>query len=158
MFNGRRVIVVANHFNSKGGDDPLFGRFQPPVQSSQTQRNGQADVVGGFVEQILALDDDANVVVAGDLNDFQFASPLDELKGAGLEALIENLPQRDRYTYVFDGNSQALDHILVSTELARHTSDFEVVHVNAEFHDQASDHDPQIGTFNPRGPIVGSGG
>ncbi|HET9666495.1 MAG TPA: endonuclease/exonuclease/phosphatase family protein, partial [Desertimonas sp.] len=158
MFNGRRVIVVANHFNSKGGDDPLFGRFQPPVQSSQTQRNGQADVVGDFVEQILALDDDANVVVAGDLNDFQFASPLERLKGAGLEALIENLSQRDRYTYVFDGNSQALDHILVSSELAKHTSDFEVVHVNAEFHDQASDHDPQIGTFNPRGPIVGSGG
>ncbi|HET9665468.1 MAG TPA: Ig-like domain-containing protein, partial [Desertimonas sp.] len=56
LFNGRRVIVVANHFNSKGGDDPLFGRFQPPVQNSQAQRNGQADVVGDFVEQILAID------------------------------------------------------------------------------------------------------
>ena len=24
------LFVIANHFNSKGGDDPLFGRFQPP--------------------------------------------------------------------------------------------------------------------------------
>ena len=31
LFNGRRLFVIANHFNSKGGDDPLFGRFQPPV-------------------------------------------------------------------------------------------------------------------------------
>ena len=36
---GRRVhvqrpelFVIANHFNSKGGDEPLFGRFQPPTR------------------------------------------------------------------------------------------------------------------------------
>ena len=27
---GRTIFVVGNHFNSKGGDEPLFGRFQPP--------------------------------------------------------------------------------------------------------------------------------
>ena len=154
LFNGRRVIVVANHFNSKGGDDPLFGRFQPPVQVSQAQRNAQADVVGDFVEQILAIDRKANVVVAGDLNDFQFASPLARLKAAGLRALIETLPERERYTYVFDGNSQALDHVLISDALDDHAYDFEVVHVNSEFHDQASDHEPQIATVNPHGPVV----
>jgi endonuclease/exonuclease/phosphatase family metal-dependent hydrolase len=157
LFNGRRVIVVANHFNSKGGDDPLMGRFQPPVQHTQTQRNGQADVVGDFVEQILAIDRKANVVVAGDLNDFQFSSPLARLKAAGLRALIEKLPERDRYTYVFDGNSQTLDHIMISDALDDHAWDFEVVHVNSEFHRQASDHEPQIGTFNPRGPVVAGG-
>ncbi len=83
LFNGRRVIVVANHFNSKGGDDPLFGRFQPPVQNSRDPaerpgRRGRDD----FVEQILAIDRKANVVIAGDLNDFQFASPLARLKAA----------------------------------------------------------------------------
>ena len=30
-FQGKSVIVVANHFNSKGGDQPLFGKNQPPV-------------------------------------------------------------------------------------------------------------------------------
>jgi uncharacterized protein len=153
LFDGRRVIVIANHFNSKGGDDPLVGRFQPPVQHSQTQRNAQANVVGGFVEQILALDRKANVVVAGDLNDFQFSSPLERLKAAGLRPLIETLPERDRYTYVFDGNSQALDHILISAALERSEA-FEVVHVNSEFHDQASDHEPQIARLNPQGPVV----
>ena len=30
-FRGKHLFVIANHFNSKGGDDPLMGRFQPPV-------------------------------------------------------------------------------------------------------------------------------
>ena len=38
-------FVVANHFNSKGGDDPLFGRFQPPIRGSEVQRHQQAAVV-----------------------------------------------------------------------------------------------------------------
>jgi hypothetical protein len=30
VFNGRTVIAVVNHFNSKGGDNALMGRYQPP--------------------------------------------------------------------------------------------------------------------------------
>ena len=56
--------MIANHFNSKGGDDPLFGRFQPPTRISEAQRHQQAHVVHDFVDQILAADPDANVVVA----------------------------------------------------------------------------------------------
>ena len=70
------------------------------------------------------------------------AAPLQILKGAGLRALIESLPERERYTYVFDGNSQVLDHILISDALDDHAWDFDVVHVNSEFHDQVSDHEP----------------
>ena len=33
VFQGRKVIVVANHFNSKGGDQSADGRFQPPNRS-----------------------------------------------------------------------------------------------------------------------------
>ncbi|KOV83098.1 hypothetical protein, partial [Nocardia sp. NRRL S-836] len=29
-FRGTRLIVVANHLSSQRGDDPTFGRFQPP--------------------------------------------------------------------------------------------------------------------------------
>ena len=54
-FNGQKLFVIGNHFNSKGGDDPLFGRFQPPTLSSETQRNQQAQIVNNFVDSILAL-------------------------------------------------------------------------------------------------------
>ena len=41
-WKGKTLIVVANHFNSKGGDDPLFGHRQPPVRVSEDQRHAQA--------------------------------------------------------------------------------------------------------------------
>ncbi len=147
-FNGHKLFVIANHFNSKGGDQPLFGRFQPPTLASETQRNQQAQIVRDFVASILTLDANANVVVLGDLNDFEFSTPLNTLKGGGLSALIETLPQGERYSYVFDGNSQALDHILVSSNLLNNAAyQYDVVHVNAEFATHASDHDPQVARF-----------
>ena len=70
-FNGESVIVVANHFNSKGGDLPLFGKVQPPVLNSEVQRMQIATVVNGFVKDIQAKDPNANVVLLGDFNDFR---------------------------------------------------------------------------------------
>ncbi len=56
LFGGKPVFVIANHFNSKGGDDDEWGRYQPPNQSSVTQRVAQATIVAGFVQQITAID------------------------------------------------------------------------------------------------------
>ena len=145
LFNGVRLFVIANHFNSKGGDQPLFGHFQPPTLGSELQRNQQAQIVNDFVDDILAVDSNAKIAVVGDLNDFEFSNPLSTLKGGGvLNALIETLPQAERYTYVFEGNSQSLDHILLSDGLFDQPFAYDVVHVNAEFAAQASDHDPQV--------------
>lgn len=148
LFNGNRVFVIGNHFNSKGGDQPLFGRFQPPTLTSETQRNQQATIVKDFVQSILAVDPNANVIVAGDLNDFEFSNPLNILKSAGLNNLIETLPANERYTYNFEGNAQTLDHILSSNNLLTRLDGFDVVHINSEFADQVSDHDPLVARFN----------
>ena len=144
LFNGDKVFVLVNHFNSKGGDQPLFGRFQPPTLSSETQRVQQATVVHDFIEDILTLDPDANVIVLGDLNDFHFSTPLNVLKAGILEDLVESLPLAEQYTYVFEGNSQVLDHILASNRLASVPFSYDIVHVNSEFADQASDHEPEV--------------
>ena len=148
LFNGNRVFVIGNHFNSKGGDQPLFGRFQPPTLTSEVQRNQQATIVKYFVQSILAVDPNANVIVAGDLNDFEFSNPLNILKSGGLNSLIETLPTNERYTYNFEGNSQTLDHILSSNNLFNRLDGFDVVHINSEFADQVSDHDPLVARFN----------
>jgi predicted extracellular nuclease len=144
MFDGHKLFVIANHFNSKGGDQPLFGRFQPPARSSETQRHQQAQVVHDFVQSILAADPGAAVVVLGDLNDFEFSDTLATLSAGVLRDLISTLPQSERYTYVFDGNSQAIDHILLSDYLRVRPFAYDVVHVNSEFVTQASDHEPQV--------------
>jgi predicted extracellular nuclease len=149
---GRKVFVIANHFASKGGDQPLFGHFQPPARSSELQRHAQAQVLNDFVDQILAADPQANVIVLGDINDFEFSQTVSILEGGVLTSLMDTLPQAERYSYVFEGNSQVLDQILVSGNLlGTFWVDYDPVHVNSEFADQASDHDPQVARFDFRG-------
>ncbi len=148
LFHGVKLFVIANHWNSKSGDDALMGRFQPPTLSSQVQRLQIAQEVHSWVADILALDPSANVVALGDLNDFQDSPPLTTLTAGGvLTTLITTLAENERYTYVFDGNAQVLDHILVSPNLFQNAlAGFDVVHVNAELAaaNRASDHDPSL--------------
>jgi predicted extracellular nuclease len=154
-FGGKDVFVIANHLDSKGGDQSADGRFQFPQQSSRVQRAGQAQVLHDFVGTLLAVDKKAQIVVAGDMNDFQFSPPLAALRtgtadGTGpatLTDLISTLPLDQQYTYVFDGVSQVLDHILISNGVSGVR--YQVVHVNAEFTDQTSDHDPQVVDITP---------
>jgi len=160
MFRGHHLFVIANHFNSKGGDDPLMGRFQPPVRVSEAQRHQQAQIEHDFVDAIVTADPTAEVVVMGDLNDFEFSETVTILKGTPgiLNDLMDTLPPNERYSYVFEGNSQTLDHILFSNELFSGPFTYDVVHVNSEFADQASDHEPQVALITLDDPPTVSGG
>jgi hypothetical protein len=154
-FNGTNVFVLANHFDAKLGDQNADGRFQFPAQSSAIQRAGQAQVEHDFVNQILAIDKKADVVVVGDLNDYQFSPALKSLTtgtadGTGpatLTDLITTLPANQQYTYDFDGISEVLDHILVTKGVGNIT--YQVVHINSEYANQTSDHDPQVVHLKP---------
>ncbi|MGQ4426684.1 endonuclease/exonuclease/phosphatase family protein, partial [Streptomyces violaceoruber] len=120
VFRGRTVFVVANHFNSKGGDQGLTAQYQPPSRGSETQRHAQAKVVNTFVKEILAAQKNADVVALGDINDFEFSRTARILEGDGaLWSAVKSLPRSERYSYVYQGNSQVLDQILVSPSVRR---------------------------------------
>jgi uncharacterized protein len=145
-FQGKSVIVVANHFNSKGGDQPLWGKTQPPVLSSEVQRHKIAQIVNNFVTDVKTKDPNANVVLLGDFNDFEFTRTLEIVKGNQLTNMIEKVPAEDRYTYNFSGNAQVLDHILVTNNMVANTK-VDTVNVNSGYMEEdgrASDHDPVI--------------
>jgi predicted extracellular nuclease len=162
-FRGKTVFAIANHFASKGGDDPLFGEWQQPLRSSEVQRHLQAQEIRSFSDQLLAADPRANIVVLGDINDFEFSQTIDLMVGSGPTALVDlprTLPVNQRYSYVFEGNSQVLDQILISKALtiappgAKYPAvDYDIVHTNSEFHDQDSDHDPQVVRLALRGGL-----
>ena len=150
------MFVIANHFNSKGGDQNADGRFQFPAQSSTVQRAGQAQVVHDFVGQILDVDTQGRRRGARRPQRL----PVQPVAGGAdgparrtargpsiLTDLITTLPTDQQYTYVFNGVSQVLDHILVTPGLG--DVQYQVVHVNAEYPDQASDHDPQVVRVKP---------
>lgn len=157
-FNGQEVTVVNNHFSSKGGSSPIFGVDQPfeelqedpDVNGSLDERQAQARAVDNYVEDILASNRDANIAVLGDLNEFEFISPVDEILGSDLTNLIDSIPENERYSFIFQGNSQELDHILVSDSLVD-GAEIDIVHLNSEFAEteqRASDHDPVLASLN----------
>src|SRR6185503_13753182 len=125
-FRGQTLFVIVDHFNSKGGDTPLFGRLQPTERPSEVQRHKQAQVVNDFVDQILGAFKNARIVVLGDLNDFEFSETLQILEGGGaLANLMDRLPKAERYSYVFEGNSQVLDQMLVSDKLDKQNTTYD---------------------------------
>lgn len=159
VVRGKSVVVIANHFASKGGDQPLMGRYQQPARTSETQRHAQAAAVRGFVDRLMQWNPLARVVVVGDINDFEFSRTTQILEGtrtAPLFSLPKTLPEPERYSYVYQGNSQILDQVLVSRGLLgllgvdRGALAYDIVHTNAEFPDQDSDHDPQVARFDTR--------
>jgi uncharacterized protein len=144
----KTVFVIVNHFSSKTDDQPLFGPAQPPTRFSEGPRHGQAQLVNDFVDAILALDESARIVVLGDINDFEFSATTSILEGGVMTSLVKTLEPNERYSYVFEGNSQVLDQILLSDRLMQlpYRPAYDVVHLNSEFADavQASDHEPSV--------------
>ncbi|KOG61843.1 endonuclease/exonuclease/phosphatase family protein [Streptomyces flaveolus] len=151
VFRGKTVFVIANHLNSKGGDQGLTAQYQPPVRSSEIQRHAQATAVNAFVKDILSAQNNANVIALGDMNDFEFSGTTQILEGDGeLWSAIKSLPKSERYTYDYQGNQQVLDQILISPAIRRGCDfEYDSVHINSEFNDQISDHDPQVLRFRP---------
>ncbi|MFH9086170.1 endonuclease/exonuclease/phosphatase family protein [Streptomyces sp. NPDC017673] len=151
VFRGKTVFVIANHLNSKGGDQGLTAQYQPPVRSSEIQRHAQATEVNAFVKDILSAQKNADVIALGDMNDFEFSETAAILEGDGeLWSAIKSLPKSERYTYDYQGNQQVLDQILISPAIRRGCDfEYDSVHINSEFNDQISDHDPQVLRFRP---------
>jgi hypothetical protein len=164
-FQGRTIFVIACHLVSKSGDDPLFGPYQPPRLSTLAKRTGQTARINAFARTILDRDPFALILTLGDMNDFEWSRPLTTLE-TGEDGVVElanlaaALPSNEfHYTYIYEGNSQALDHIFVSPAWAVgglaeggliHAED---IHLNAERHEQdllrASDHDPVWAALTP---------
>nr|WP_232796233.1 endonuclease/exonuclease/phosphatase family protein [Staphylococcus canis] len=145
-FNGEQIIAIVNHWNSKGGDDPLFGQKQPVAYESEVQRQQIAELVGAFVDQIQQDNPNAHIVSVGDYNDFQWSDAVQTLASHGLYNMVNDVEAALRYSYVYQGNSQTLDHILVSENLKPYTL-LDMIHVNSDFTDmsgRASDHDPLL--------------
>ena len=70
------------------------------------------------------------------------------LKGGLLTNLVETLPEPDQYTYIFNGQSEAIDHIVASPGLLGATAGVDIVHGNTDLIGAPSDHDPVLAGFD----------
>lgn len=148
-FNGETITAISVHSTSRGGSDPLFGANQPPANAGEAARIAQSTAIQAYVANILGTDPDAFVAVLGDFNAFYFEQSLELIEGSIMTNLHRTLAEEERYSYVFEGNAQAIDHILVTNNLYG-TAQFDAVHLNSEQPSGPSrptDHDPVLATL-----------
>ena len=159
-FNGETVTVIGNHFTSKIGSENTFSGIQPPTNAGALARAAQAAALNAYIDGLLASNPNARIAVAGDFNEFQFEEPMEILTGeldfvggtveAGTEVILQNLTYGlavdERYSVLFQGNAQQLDHILATANLADGAR-IDAVHTNTTTGFRASDHDPILALF-----------
>ncbi|MCM2335707.1 MAG: hypothetical protein NDI66_02865, partial [Pseudomonas sp.] len=175
------LTVVGVHQRSLIGveDDTASG------ERTRLKRLRQAEFLAQYLQQRQAASTDTRLVVLGDFNAFGFndglVDPMNVVTGtptadaqtvvAGdgidyvdpdLVNLDQTLPPEERYSFMFDGNAQTLDHVLVNEEAVVTTRRLGLDHarINADFTDtsradgtvptRTADHDPVIAYFAPR--------
>jgi predicted extracellular nuclease len=165
--NGARLTVVVNHLKSKGSScedtgDPNTGDGQGNCNKTRTSA---AEALVDWIRTDPTGSGDPDYLVIGDLNAHLQEDPLVVFGDAGFVNLIDQKSSGDAYSFIFEGQSGALDHALASPSLAPQVSETIEWHINADespAHDynleygrdpdifdgslpyRASDHDPII--------------
>lgn len=162
-FNGSEFTVISVHNSSRFGSTPIFGGPQPFVQAGEAEREAQSKALNQYVDFLLANDRKAQIMVVGDFNTFEWTDELLEDLPGEEPVLLNLVPikddlnrglyfvQEDFYSFIFDGNSQMIDHFFVTKSLLRSVK-FDIVHVNVDFprtfiNTTASDHEPLVASF-----------
>ncbi len=138
------VFVVANHLKSKRSDDKLNGLTRPVVRRSENVRIPEGKYIGEFLQELSKNFPDAIIMSMGDMNDFEFSQTLKEMKTDLMVNTVELLPENERHTYVYKGNSQVLDSLLVNKKYEKNIN-VDILNINSEFTKSQgyfSDHDP----------------
>jgi predicted extracellular nuclease len=165
--------LISSEEDSAGGD------------RVRRKRQRQAEFLADYLQQRQLAAPQTRIVTLGDFNAFAFNDGLADTMGVvsgtptpdeqtvvpgdgadlvdpDLVNLGELAPPSERYSFVFDGNAQTLDHVLVNEELIVTTRTAAIDHarINADFTEtnrsdattpiRTADHDPVIAYFDPR--------
>jgi endonuclease/exonuclease/phosphatase family metal-dependent hydrolase len=134
-----QATVISNHFASQSHENAC--RI---AEAEYLRQQAAAMVAAG-----------RNVIVGGDLNDFEFSDSIARLtQGGTLTNLWSKAPEGLAYSYKYQGHLQTLDHVLVSAGLVSRVTDMRYMHFDNEYYERSpadgtgiSDHDPPLATF-----------
>lgn len=177
---GLPLTVIVNHLRSLIDVDDA-GTTGARVRA---KRAAQAEYLAGLVSGRLAIRPFERLVLVGDFNAFQFSDGLVDVIGTikgtpapasevvvaspdlldpDLVNLVDLVAPRERYSFVFDGSAQVLDHVIVSKAalasatafaFARGNADAPEVARNGATASRLSDHDAPVAYFRAAPPDV----
>ena len=174
------TVIVVHQRSLNGAEEDSAGGDRV-----RQKRQRQAEFLAALISARQSAAPDTRIVTLGDFNAFAFndgyvdamnvvsGTPTPDeqtvVPGDGTDLVDPDLvnlgelaPASERYSFVFDGNAQTLDHVLVNEELvvmtrsagsdhARINADFPETHRNdANSPSRLADHDPVVAYFAPR--------
>jgi len=166
--------VVMNHLRSLNGiADATEG---PRVRA---KRIAQAEYLANFLQSRQSTNPSEKILCLGDFNAYPFndgyvdvvgtikgtPAPADQVVAASAKLvnpnlinLMDSLSAKERYTYLFSGSAQVLDHILVTESFKSQVSGYAVARLGADFPqiffgesnrpERLTDHDVPVAFFN----------
>ncbi|MEM7083246.1 MAG: lamin tail domain-containing protein [Pseudomonadota bacterium] len=140
------LTIINVHQRSLGGIDG------DDATRVKTKRFEQAETLAQYIQGLQTASPDIHLVVTGDFNAFEFTDGFVDVMGqisGNLDPLgdeigttdivnpdltnhVLSLPAEERYSFIFAGNAQVLDHTLTSTALNPFVSGFEFARANAD--------------------------
>jgi hypothetical protein len=183
------LTVVVNHLRSLNGVGDLgagSNGWATAGERVRAKRHAQAVDLANYVQGMQTADPTRRIVLVGDFNAFEFndgfghsmatiaGTPVPDNEtvttGDGVDLvnpdfvnLIASEPANQRYSFVFDGSAQTLDHIIVNQPMIAATAARREEHarINADFPETArngttsverlADHDPVVSYYSVTG-------
>jgi uncharacterized protein len=130
--NNGSFWFIVNHFKSKGSC-PTSGDIDLGQGCWNVLRTTQANALNNFATSLRTNSGENDVLMMGDFNNYLLEDPAKALETAGFENLLNTrVPAAQRYTYVFSGETGALDHAYASAGLGTQVAGVNVWHINSD--------------------------
>ncbi len=135
--HGHDLVLLGVHFRSKDNDDP-------------NKRLAEAQHTRQIADAILKAEPNAEVLVLGDFNDVPASPPLAAIS-AGTPPFVDaadSVAAADRWSFVYQGMNQLIDHQTGSPSLAKLLEPASVTLVHSKQVSAASDHSPLLARYD----------
>lgn len=145
--NGRHVILIGVHYRSKGDGSA--------ETDDKDKRAAEAQHSRAIADALAKEDPTAAIAILGDYNDLPGSDPLNwSLAGDPKNSpkvtfgnAADSVADGDRYTFVYQGNKELIDHQVINPVLAKLLDTSGVVIRHGTDVENASDHHPLMATY-----------
>jgi len=162
--------VVVNHLKS------FLGYNDPEQQENvRLKKKLQAEFLAKLVQDRQTKNPNERIILVGDFNAYQFndgivdvvgtitgkpapkgevMNPSEDLVNPDLIDLVNMIKEDQRYSYSYDGNAQAIDHVIINEAMRKHINGFGYVRLNADFPESYRNDDKRVERFSDHDAAV----